>query len=79
MDNFFNEVMEIIIVIKSYIDKYGHADIIDNYYKTNGTYIGIVEYLNDIENKNNIWYQTLIVWITILRISYFIRDLLWDS
>ena len=51
MKNFFNEVMQIIATIQHYIDKTGNTEIIDKYYQTHGTYSGIVEYLNGIDNK----------------------------
>lgn len=45
--------MEIITAIQHYINKTGSAEIIDKYYQTHGTYSGIVEYLNDIDNKKD--------------------------
>ena len=50
MKNFFNEVMQIIATIQHYIDKTGNTEIIDKYYQTHGTYSGIVEYLNCLDN-----------------------------
>ena len=51
MKSFSNEVMEIITTIQHYIDKTGNTEIIDKYYQTHGTYSGIVEYLNCLEDK----------------------------
>lgn len=51
MKSFSNEVMEIITAIQHYIDKTGNTEIIDKYYLTYGTYSGIVEYLNCLDDK----------------------------
>ena len=51
MKSFSNEVMEIITTIQHYIEKTGSTEIIDKYYQTHGTYSGIVEYLNCLEDK----------------------------
>lgn len=51
MDNFSRQVMEIITAIQRYIDKNGNAEAIDKYYQTHGTYKGIIEYLNGLENE----------------------------
>lgn len=43
--------MEIITVIQSYINKNGNTEAIDQYYQTNGTYEGIIDYLSELEIK----------------------------
>ena len=53
MSNVSNEVMEIIFAIQHYIDKTGNTEAIDKYYQTYGTYSGIVEYLNDLNDKKS--------------------------
>ena len=51
MNNISHEVMEIIAAIQSYIDKTGSVEAIDKYYQIYGTYSGIVEYLNCLDDK----------------------------
>lgn len=53
MNNFSNEVMKTIFVINDYINKYGNIEVIDKYYQTHGTYMGIIEYLNNLEKMHN--------------------------
>ena len=53
MNNISNEVMKIIAAIQSYIDKTGSVEAIDKYYQIYGTYSGIVEYLNDLNDKKS--------------------------
>lgn len=43
--------MENIAAIQYYIDKTGNTEAIDKYYQTYGTYSGIVEYLNCLDDK----------------------------
>ena len=49
-DKITNDVMTTICAIKEYKDKYGNTVEIDRYYKTFGTYKGIADYLQKLNN-----------------------------
>ena len=51
MDNFVEDTIQIIEAIKKYKDKHENTQLIDKYYQTHGTYTGIIEYLNCLEDK----------------------------
>lgn len=49
-DILLDDVMRTINAIDDFIKRNGNIKVIENYYKKYGTYNGIVEYLNKIED-----------------------------
>ena len=54
MKKITDETMATIRAIQCYKDKYGNDEAVIKYYQEHGTYAGIVEFLQGIEEKNNL-------------------------
>ena len=44
-------VMKTINAIQKHREKFGNDEVIIRYYKTHGSFDGIIEFLKDVENK----------------------------